>query len=310
LTHVRVHAMTLDLSSSCGKLVRALFHLNALGDEFESMGRVASAQLTVPQEEIYPDPRGSRHVFPIGQLVYPSIMVGPIVGDYIQNLRSALDHLAWGMVQNGSPRGYNPKVVQFPIYSIGRTTKTGQSKPRTFNSEYKRHLPGVSRYMRALARRHQPYRRGNWHLGVLANFSNRDKHQVITPVHLFVSKDIRRHHLRPTFGRILEWRILLPEGEPVSETTPFLEVILDEPEAKVEMYATVTTKVAFEERDGHYRRLPELVEIGEKVAEIVGEAASRWGNATDAAVCKRWATTARRVLGQGISPTPPGGGFV
>jgi len=231
-------------------------------------------------------------------------MVGPIVGDYVQNLRSALDHLAWEMVQKGDGRDHNPNLVQFPIYSIGRSRRTGSRRLRTFENQIEKNLPGVSREQKALARRHQPYHRGQWQLATLAALSNQDKHRVITPTLLFISPDIKQHHLEPTSGRILEWRVLLPDGEPVKETTPFLEVIVDDPEARVEMYATVTTQVTFEEERGRYHRPRALREIGEKAAQIVGEAATRWGNPDDAEVCRRWPVTARKVMGLDIQAAP------
>lgn len=283
--------MSLDLTSSCRKLVRALFHLNELGDEFDAMSQVASRSLTLTDEENYPHPLGSRHLFRIGQLVQPPVMIGAILGDYIQNLRSALDHLAWEMVQQGAGNNYNPNTVQFPIYSVGRSA----NKRRTFATEVGRNLPGVSRNQIAFVRKYQPYHRGKWHLATLAELSNHDKHRTITPVHLFGTR-VSRKHFRPTKGNIISWKVLLPEGRPVNERTPFLEVIVSEPDAKVEMYVTLTTPVAFEERPGRYHRLRALEEAGEEVAEIVGEAATRWGNSDDTKVCSRWPITARKVL--------------
>jgi hypothetical protein len=285
--------MTLELSGSTLKLVQALLHLKELGDAFEAMAAEAAGQLTLADEEIQRHPLGWRHLFRIGTLVQPPVMVGPILGDYVQNLRAALDHLAWEMVQKGAAVNYNPNLVQFPIYSVGRSANR---RRRTFTSEIGKNLPGISRYQQAFVRKYQPYHRGNWHLAALAEFSNRDKHRLLTPVHLF-GTNVRRRHLRATKGRIVSWKVLLREGRPVNERTPFLEVIVSERDAEVEMYARLTTPVTFEERPRRYHRMPAFRGIGEKVAQIVEEAATRWGNPTDAAVARRWPRTAHRVMG-------------
>jgi hypothetical protein len=291
--------MTLDLSSACRKLERALFHLNALGDEFEAVARIARGNFSIPQEKIYRHPLGSRHVFPVGELHGPSPNVGPIVGDYLHNLRSALDHLAWEMV----PAKYklpphDPTAICFPIYNVNRTKKTGKGKPKSFSpAAGKSKLPGVGRSQLAFARRHQPYHRGKWHLGALAAFDNRDKHRTLVPAHVFAQTPIERHHLGATKGRVISWRLLLREGRPVNERTPFLEVIVSEPDARVEMYTTVTTAVAFEERPGRYHQPRALEAIGEAVARILFEAAMRWGRREDAVACVLWIPDARKALG-------------
>jgi hypothetical protein len=257
------------------------------------MAAEAAGSLTLAEEEVHRHPLGWRHLFRIGRLIQPPVMVGPILGDYIQNLRAALDHLAWELVQKGTATNYNPSRVQFPIHSVGRSANPTR---RTFATEVSLNLPGVSRSQRAFVRKYQPYHRGHWHLSALATLSNRDKHRLITPVHLFAT-DVRRRHLRPTKGRIVSWKVLLPQGRPVTETTPFLEVIVSDPDAEVEMFANLSTPVTFEEHSGRYCRMPALREVGEKVAEILEEAARRWGRSTDAELAGRWPRSARRVMG-------------
>jgi hypothetical protein len=169
----------LDLRGSIGKLERALLHLNELGDEMAALGGMARGNLTLANEEVHSHSRGFLHLFRVGDIFRPSPRVPLVVGDYIQNLRSALDHLAWELVRKGSEwPPSKPRAVQFPIYSVG----TSKDKDmRTFSSRVALELPGTSDEQRAIINSYQPYHRGKWHLYTLANFSNQDKHRVITP---------------------------------------------------------------------------------------------------------------------------------
>lgn len=106
---------------------------------------------------------------------------GVLIGEALHNIRSALDHLAWQLVITGSdPSPRRPSDVQFPIYDT--STK--------FDRNVDRRLPGVIDDYRTLIKGLQPYERGKLPefqrygapLGRLARLSNRDKHQVVTPV--------------------------------------------------------------------------------------------------------------------------------
>jgi hypothetical protein len=284
--------MKLDLSSACMKLDRALVHLTQLGDLMEAMGREAAANLSVADEEVEPRDLGFRHIFRPGRLIYPSPDTGLVVGDYVQNLRSTLDHLAWEMVRCGTQPRHNPRLVQFPIYTVGRSAKRNR---HTFATRVEFNLPGVRLEQRAFVEQYQPYHRGKWHLGALAELSNNDKHRVITPVFLLAGS-LTRRHLQVTVGRIVRWRRLVPEGGRVDGQTPYLEVVVDSPDAEVIMLSTLRTVVAFPERPGRHRSVAGLREIGEKVAEIVGGCAWNWGRREDSLFCGSWAQRARVAL--------------
>lgn len=292
----------LSLSGACSKLDRALLYLDELGNEMESAVSRAASQLTVANEEIYPHPKGTGHLFRVGALVRPSPTVGLVVGDYVQNLRSALDHLAWELVRRGSRPPHKPNAVQFPIYRIGRSTKPRGQPPKTFSNQIDRNLPGVSSEQRAIADSYQPYHRRQWHLAVLANLSNQDKHRLITPVNVLAGR-IEPKHFRAINGRIIDWTILFPEGRRVNERTKLLEVIVTPPEAQVSMNLRVATPVAFQERAGVHHRPRDLEAIGERVSEIVGEFARRWGRATDFERCSTWPSRGRSALDMETGPT-------
>lgn len=106
---------------------------------------------------------------------------GTIVGDFVQNLRSALDYLAWQLVLTGprlKPPKWKPVDVYFPIYDTRSQ----------FRGNCVRRLPGVGIRQLAMIEMEQPYKR--YHdirfspLRRLRDLSNKDKHRLITPIKL------------------------------------------------------------------------------------------------------------------------------
>jgi len=103
---------------------------------------------------------------------------GTIFGDCLNNLRAALDHLAWELVMRGSKGNSldeeQQRKVQFPIDTKGDDQK--------FEARCENWLPGVDSMFRLMCRRHQPYKSGNHTLARLADFVAKDKHRVVTPI--------------------------------------------------------------------------------------------------------------------------------
>lgn len=107
---------------------------------------------------------------------------GLLLGDIANNFRSALDHIAWCVVERGiSPPATlsrkRQRKIAFPIKRV-RTE---------FNGELSSRLPGASRADIAVVRAHQPYlagkRAASFHpLSLLADVNNRDKHRTVQPI--------------------------------------------------------------------------------------------------------------------------------
>jgi hypothetical protein len=100
--------------------------------------------------------------------------LGLALGDVFQNLRAALDHLAWGLVKVGNnPRPEKPQRVYFPMAESWGS----------FKGQVDEWLPGVSGEYRRIIRRFQPYRRGDGPKAMrwLRNLSDTDKHRVLIP---------------------------------------------------------------------------------------------------------------------------------
>jgi hypothetical protein len=115
-------------------------------------------------------------------------LIGAIIGDALNNFRSALDHLSWVLYQRGPKVGTltsgQEKQVQFPIY-----TDKG-----SFDTWLPKRIPGVGSMEEAMVRRHQPYTRAHLAddhpLAVLESLNNHDKHREIRPA-LFLATDYK-----------------------------------------------------------------------------------------------------------------------
>lgn len=110
---------------------------------------------------------------------YPLVRWGVLVGDLVHDLHSALDHLAWRLVQTGTATNLSPKDesrIHFPIHN----TRSA------FRGDLETGLPGVRCKQRALVYRYQPCKR--YHtaqlspLATLKALSITDKHRVVTPI--------------------------------------------------------------------------------------------------------------------------------
>jgi hypothetical protein len=103
---------------------------------------------------------------------------GTVFGDCLNNMRAALDHLAWELVMRGSKRDTlneeQQAKVQFPIDTKGDDQK--------FKARCENWLPGVDSMYRLMCRRYQPYKSGNQTLACLADLVGKDKHRVVTPI--------------------------------------------------------------------------------------------------------------------------------
>jgi hypothetical protein len=103
------------------------------------------------------------------------------LGNIVHNYRSALDHVAWTLAEQGSTPPFTLKEsaqrsILFPI----------QTSRVKFNDGIKRQLPGVRRAEIAKVRRYQPYKYGQIRktaaLTILERLARFDKHRTIQPV--------------------------------------------------------------------------------------------------------------------------------
>jgi len=99
----------------------------------------------------------------------PPLELSVVIGDFLFDVRSALDHLIWQLVihNRGSPTSRN----MFPITSAPAQLNAAVAK--------RRRLEGVSPKTCAIIESLQPYHTGNEALGRLDALHNADKHRTL-----------------------------------------------------------------------------------------------------------------------------------
>lgn len=154
------------------KLARAEEHLQSV---MQTVGSLESAQCEMIPEE---SPQHKNYgVLRINLTPKPPAALSAVIGDFLFNVRSALDHLVWQLViaNGGTPGTSN----MFPI----------APDPKNFRDEEKRQrLRGVAPEAQALIEQMQPYHTGNEALQILSRLHNIDKHQT-----LHITTAVARH---------------------------------------------------------------------------------------------------------------------
>jgi hypothetical protein len=220
------------------KIERAYKHIDELeyviglsSDEihFQVIGMNLKSQTGKPSLESQP-------------LIFNDETVPAIAGDAVHNLRCALDHLTFHLVQVGGTR--NPKLkwndVRFPIfpsfstYEANKTRKIDGMRPEAIKA------------IDAL----KPYKGGNDALWLLNKLDNADKHSFILSI-----------------GR---YQLLMGAGVILQAEEPFFTSI-DSPEPKQDM-EFATNEPLIEPAVGHSNALiPTLHQLAELVGNIVRE---------------------------------------
>jgi hypothetical protein len=115
----------------------------------------------------------------IGELPEPPILLSVIVGDCFHNLRSALDHLVWQLVEANPPNRGSAKN-QFPICKSAAD----------FQKQAKTRLMGITSNAVAVIERLQPFVLGlsfDWHpLWRINELVNIDKHRTLMITTVFL----------------------------------------------------------------------------------------------------------------------------
>ena len=166
--------MALDLSGCRAKINRAYEHRYSLQAIIDTADYGEPNQIQLRADL---DPKTSDYIFSVAAIPEDwRLEVSVIIGDVVHNLRSALDHLFWQLHLRyiGVPKpGWETRRVQFPIEDRSQGVL---EKRKTFRK--------IPRSEWTIIDSAQPYKRRNRKriLGVLRNSSNRDKHQLLTPI--------------------------------------------------------------------------------------------------------------------------------
>jgi hypothetical protein len=171
-----------------GKVLRAQRH----AEEFKAaQGRYFADQPYRLSQQLHPE--GPYKVFRGWVVKWPPEELSLILGDIMQDLRAALDHLAWALSVN-VPKSAESKIY-FPVYecreAYERRTKGGRPDPRSglFKVQY------MSARAREIIETLQPYRRGDdralhplWTINELARI---DRHQSLNILGMFNQGEVR-----------------------------------------------------------------------------------------------------------------------
>jgi hypothetical protein len=157
-----------DLAGPMLKLDRAEAHIESL--RFESAAFLALEPPPFDVRFEHEDgPDGSRSY--IGRAVIrrtPPTMWGPIIGDAIQNMRAALDHLVFQMTPP------EEELASFPICTTRKEFKSVAGSLRDLAEDHRTLIKNVQPY-------HDRYPEQN-PLAVLRELSNRDRHRLLVTI--------------------------------------------------------------------------------------------------------------------------------
>ncbi|MGA8493511.1 MAG: hypothetical protein WB711_24030 [Terriglobales bacterium] len=172
------------------KIKRAYQHLDELeyailsSDEvhFNSVGMKFDSETGSPSLEITP-------------LILYDPDTPAIAGDVIHNLRSALDHLTFQLVEVGGARQGKMHDIRFPIFPTSESYEAGKM----------RKIEGMRREAIEAIDRLKPYKGGNDALWLLSKLDNTDKHSFFLSIgryQLLLGVGIMLHTSDPFFSSI------------------------------------------------------------------------------------------------------------
>ena len=154
------------------KLRRANYHVNLLLDVVEEFNKLDLCRVAVEQND---ERQAILRVYDV-RPTPPEW--GVLIGDCAHNLRSALDHIAYGLARPHFYPDPVPTTVQFPIFRW-RWWYRGERGRRGAASQ----MRGFPRGARTAVEQLQPYHHWKWPetwlLWQLAEISNVDKHRLL-----------------------------------------------------------------------------------------------------------------------------------
>lgn len=171
--------MTDSLTSARLKLDRAYEHLMTVHREIEAFFELQPYRFT---RERGLD--GTDYIIRANVVQEPPELLPLIIGDCLQNMRSALDHLAWALAK-AKVGGEPPRHTAFPIYLTSdvfhERTKTGKLSPRSGLHK----IGAIRPEAQAIIEELQPYHRGEFDadtdpLWVLNELARIDRHQTLS----------------------------------------------------------------------------------------------------------------------------------
>ncbi len=178
--------MTDSLTGARLKLKRAHDHLEVLRDELAAF--TAGKPYRIAHK---PNADGSEHIFRAQVREEPPPLLSVIIGDALQNMRSVLEHLAWGLTPL-STRQTDERSIGFPICASRQAfEQTDRNSPSGYNTRTGMHkIWTMAPKVRTAIKQLQPYHTGHDHLLLLNELARVDRHQSLRLVGAF-SREVR-----------------------------------------------------------------------------------------------------------------------
>lgn len=205
--------------------------------------------------------------------------LGVIVGEIAHNVRSALDHLAWELVEMS---GGNPgKHTGFPIFTSPTKWKTRVQDPYLRPNKFRRKSPlkGIRQDIYDDIEELQPYKRkggfspGRQRLAELAWLNNADKHRTLHIAYGVVSDaDITVEFSRPEIVLALEKEVFVEPGQFLEDGLKLVRVrVTARPDADSEPDGKLVLPVGIVlAQQDDFVGYPALAGAIDEVIEIIG----------------------------------------
>jgi hypothetical protein len=215
--------MTRDSLAGCiAKVERAEAHFESLHPKIGAfLNGEPKPYRFVPEIDM----QASKALWRLHVVEEPPLEWSTIAGDYVQNLRAALDHLIWVLVKaNGfTPTGGNA----FPIFDVEPPDKSGNGERLKWNRQVHGLHPSAIRFLELCQPYNGPDGPGAHTLAALRTLSNEDKHRTLLPAFVAVAED------KPSKLRSLETRdiekpdiekLQIRAGRPLKERDVVIEM--------------------------------------------------------------------------------------
>ncbi len=149
------------------KIDRAKQHLEELQKEIDTFFKLQPYKISTKR-----DPQTKRLIYYLTDVMSVPDKIALISGDIVQNLRSALDHLAYGLFIKENNGTVSARHIYFPI----------ENDFQTYENEKLRKTKGISSEKVKLIDSTRPYKGGNDLLWAIATLNNTDKHRLLITV--------------------------------------------------------------------------------------------------------------------------------
>jgi hypothetical protein len=150
------------------KLARAQEHLEMLDGEIVSFLEREPYRIAYERNS-----DGTEHVFRVNVAEYAPLALSVIIGDCLQNTRSALDHLVWQLAILSGKRATPRRQTAFPICDTpgAFTSKGTKDKIADLTAQYRAQIKSLQPFNIS-----EPTKHWLWHLNELARV---DRHRIL-----------------------------------------------------------------------------------------------------------------------------------